>query len=160
VVVVSKGDSALLDLHGRTAWHFPQTAKGAYADHHPADSSEAIRHLEELRARGVFCVSQTAFWWLDHYKEFKHYLESTTASWRTARIFASYLLLKESPDERPLQQRFRPEVRKRKGVLASDDAIPHSFAPRLTHPRRRVLYVCHNHPAIMPSGAEVYALEL
>jgi glycosyltransferase involved in cell wall biosynthesis len=27
-------------------------------------------------------------------------------------------------------------------------------------PRRRVLYICHNHPAIRPGGAEAYALEL
>jgi glycosyltransferase involved in cell wall biosynthesis len=27
-------------------------------------------------------------------------------------------------------------------------------------PRRRVLYVCHNHPRIRPGGAEAYALEL
>jgi glycosyltransferase involved in cell wall biosynthesis len=27
-------------------------------------------------------------------------------------------------------------------------------------PRRKVLYVCHNHPAIRPGGAEAYALEL
>jgi GT2 family glycosyltransferase/glycosyltransferase involved in cell wall biosynthesis len=163
VVVVSKGDSALLDLHGRTAWHFPQTPKGAYAGHHPADSSEAIRHLEELRARGAqyLLFPQTAFWWLDHYKEFKHYLAGRYRVVAHSEDLCCVFVLKESPAERPLQQRFGPEVRKQKGVLTSDAAISHSFAPGLAHPRRRkVLYVCHNHPAVMPGGAEVYALEL
>jgi hypothetical protein len=27
-------------------------------------------------------------------------------------------------------------------------------------PKRKVLYVCHNHPSVYPGGAETYALEL
>jgi len=42
-----------------------------YAGHYPADSVEAIEHLEHLRARGggYFLVPKTSLWWLDHYGE-------------------------------------------------------------------------------------------
>src|SRR5262249_41170498 len=36
VLVVSKGDPDLLQLDGRVAWHFPQTAAGFHAGHKPA----------------------------------------------------------------------------------------------------------------------------
>lgn len=77
VLVLSKGDDALLELGGRTAWHFPQGEDGHYAGHHPADSQEALAHLEMLRSRGAdsLLIPQTAFWWLDHYTEFRRELE-------------------------------------------------------------------------------------
>ena len=52
VIVVSRGDSDLLNLGGRQAWHFPQTEDGVYAGYYPADCTEAIAHLEVLRAKG------------------------------------------------------------------------------------------------------------
>ena len=52
VLVVSKGDEELLELGGRRAWHFPRGKGGTYAGYHPGASSEAIDHLEELRASG------------------------------------------------------------------------------------------------------------
>jgi hypothetical protein len=78
VVVVSKGDESLVTLDGATGWHFPQSAGGAYAGHHPADSSDAIRHLEALRARGgsYLLLPATSFWWLDHYRELAQYLDA------------------------------------------------------------------------------------
>ena len=78
VVVASKGDESLLRLDDRTAWHFPQTGGGAYAGHHPRDSAAAIEQLEGLRERGgrFFVLPSTAFWWLDHYAEFRRHLES------------------------------------------------------------------------------------
>lgn len=77
VIVVSRGDPELVDMGGRPAWHFPQAVDGVYAGHHPTDSGEAIRHLEDLRARGgrFLVVPSTAFWWLDHYRELRYYLE-------------------------------------------------------------------------------------
>ena len=36
VAVVSKGDEELLKLPGRRGWHFPESAPGVYAGHHPA----------------------------------------------------------------------------------------------------------------------------
>jgi hypothetical protein len=78
VVVVSRGDEALLDLGGgRKGWHFPQEKGGVYAGHYPADGAEAIAHLEELRGRGgeYLLLPETAFWWLEHYREFRQHLE-------------------------------------------------------------------------------------
>jgi GT2 family glycosyltransferase len=76
VLVVSKGDDALLDLHGRPAWHFPQRPDGVYAGYHPANSQEAIEHLEGLQARGgeYLILPETMAWWLEHYQAFAQYL--------------------------------------------------------------------------------------
>ena len=46
VIVISKGDPDLLDVEGQDAWHFPQDEQGDYAGHYPAESGEAIAHLE------------------------------------------------------------------------------------------------------------------
>jgi hypothetical protein len=77
VLVVSRGDDDLLRLDGRRAWHFPRTADGAYAGHHPADSRAAIDHLEDLQAAGAdaLVLPATAFWWLDHYADFRRHLD-------------------------------------------------------------------------------------
>jgi hypothetical protein len=78
VIVVSKGDPELLKLGPRTGWHFPQTHGRVYAGHYPKDSAAAIYHLEQLRREGgqFLLFPATAFWWLDHYREFKRYLET------------------------------------------------------------------------------------
>jgi GT2 family glycosyltransferase len=77
VLVVSKGDGALLEHDGRPAWHFPRTERGAYAGHHPADSAAAIRHLESLRTNGAryLLFPRTSLWWLDHYAAFRDHLD-------------------------------------------------------------------------------------
>jgi GT2 family glycosyltransferase len=76
VLVISKGDRLLLDLDGREAQHFPQTPRGVYAGHHPADSAGAIAHLEDLRGKGAdhLLVPATSAWWLEYYKEFQQHL--------------------------------------------------------------------------------------
>jgi glycosyltransferase involved in cell wall biosynthesis len=78
VLVISKGDDDLVRLDGRKGWHFPQTDKGAYAGYHPASSADAIRHLETLRAKGAsyLLIPEPAFWWLEHYAQFRLHLES------------------------------------------------------------------------------------
>jgi hypothetical protein len=80
VLVVSKGDNELpelLELDGRKAWHFPQNEESVWAGYNPADSTEAIEHLEALRARGgqFLLFPATARWWLDHYRDFRQHLE-------------------------------------------------------------------------------------
>jgi hypothetical protein len=77
VLVVSKGDERLLDLHGRTGWHFLRTKEGVYAGHYPADSTAAIQALERMRADGAeyLLFPQVALWWLDHYAAFREYLD-------------------------------------------------------------------------------------
>lgn len=95
VLVVSKGDEELLDLDGRRAWHFPQTQDGSYAGHHPADSAAAIEQLEALRARGAkfLLFPGSSLWWLDHYREFKQYLEARYGLVvRRANVCAIYAL--------------------------------------------------------------------
>jgi GT2 family glycosyltransferase len=76
VAVVSRGDDELLDLGAHPAWHFPQDDDGAYVGYHPHDSAEAITHLEALRRQGAryLLVPPTAYWWLDHYRNFALHL--------------------------------------------------------------------------------------
>jgi hypothetical protein len=93
VIVVSRGDSDLLQLAERRGWHFPQLENGVYAGYHPPDSGAAIAHLEELRSRGAdfLLFPSTAFWWLDHYEEFRQHLERqypTVRNDEICRIFA------------------------------------------------------------------------
>jgi glycosyltransferase involved in cell wall biosynthesis len=77
VVVVSKGDEALVTLPQRTGWHFPRLEDGTYAGHHPADDVDAISRLERLRADGAryFAVPATATWWFAHYRGFTRHLD-------------------------------------------------------------------------------------
>jgi spore maturation protein CgeB/SAM-dependent methyltransferase len=78
VLVISKGDDDLLNLDGRYGQHFPQTAGGVYAGHHPANATEAIKHLEILKAKGAefLLVPSTSMWWLEFYSDFRRHLET------------------------------------------------------------------------------------
>ena len=78
VLVVSKGDTGLLEFDGPQGAHFPQTDEGLYAGHHPPDSASAISHLEELRNRGAqyLVFPSTMYWWFDHYSELKRHLDT------------------------------------------------------------------------------------
>ena len=78
VLVVSRGDEEVVALPGVRAGHFPQSADGAYAGHHPADSADAIDQLEELRRGGAeyLLVPATSGWWLEHYGELAAHLEA------------------------------------------------------------------------------------
>jgi GT2 family glycosyltransferase len=77
VLVVSRGDRALIRLDKRSAAHFPQGPDGGYLGHHPETSEEAIEQLEALRAQGAgfLVVPATSAWWLDHYDGFAKHLE-------------------------------------------------------------------------------------
>jgi hypothetical protein len=78
VLVVSKGDTALLDLPGLSAAHFPQAETGEYAGHHPRDGAAATAELEALRRAGAeyLVIPATARWWLDFYEELAVHLAS------------------------------------------------------------------------------------
>lgn len=78
VLVVSKGDAALVELPGVVAAHFPQDAGGGYAGHHPHDSASATAQLEELRRHGAeyLILPATSRWWLEFYGEFAAHLAS------------------------------------------------------------------------------------
>jgi GT2 family glycosyltransferase len=75
VLVVSKGDGDLLQLSGRKAEHFPQSATGGYAGHHPADGKAAVAALKKLLpAADYLVVPLPSLWWLEHYHEFAAFL--------------------------------------------------------------------------------------
>lgn len=76
VLVVSRGDRALVELEGRDARHFPQDSGGGYLGHHPRDSAEAVARLESSRAGGAqyLVLPATAYWWLEHYAGFAEHL--------------------------------------------------------------------------------------
>jgi hypothetical protein len=77
VLVISRGDEALVDLTTSDGWHFPRTSDGTYAGHYPADDGDAIAQLETQRERGAeyLVVPATSMWWLDHYREFRRHVE-------------------------------------------------------------------------------------
>jgi hypothetical protein len=76
LLVVSKGDEALLDQPGMRAAHFPQAEGGGYAGHHPHDGAVARDQLEALRRGGAeyLVVPATARWWLEFYDELARHL--------------------------------------------------------------------------------------
>jgi GT2 family glycosyltransferase len=81
VLVVSRGDQALLELGDRRAAHFPQDADGVYAGMHPKTSDDAIAHLEALRGRvdarpNYLLFPQTSLWWLEFYDGLRNHLET------------------------------------------------------------------------------------
>lgn len=78
VLVVSKGDEALVRFDGRSGWHFPRASGGQYAGHHPLDGEWAVDHLETLRAAGgaYLVLPSTYYWWLEHYPELERHLRS------------------------------------------------------------------------------------
>jgi hypothetical protein len=77
VLVVSRGDESIVDFEHRRGEHFPQTADGVYAGHHPPDSADAIARLEALRLSGAeyLVIPATSTWWLEHYDQFAQHLE-------------------------------------------------------------------------------------
>ena len=78
VLVLSKGDPALLVLGPRKARHFPRAVNGDYAGFHPVDSSDAIARLDTERGLGAryLVIPATSGWWLDHYKDFARHMRS------------------------------------------------------------------------------------
>jgi hypothetical protein len=77
IAVVSRGDDELLTLNEQRGWHFPQAPNGQYAGYHPANSADAIRHLQTVKEKGAVWLvfPKTGFWWFDYYPEFRQHLE-------------------------------------------------------------------------------------
>jgi GT2 family glycosyltransferase len=78
VVVVSRGDDALLQLEPRRALHFPPSEEGGWAGYHPATSEDAVLQLEAMRAAGgqFLLLPSSGLWWLEHYSSFGEHLEA------------------------------------------------------------------------------------
>ena len=103
VIVISKGDPDLLDVEGQDVWHFPQDDRGHYAGHYPAESGEAIAHLEALRARGArfLVIPSSASWWLEHYGDLARHLDANYQRiWKSADC-QIYELAGPDPSRRP-----------------------------------------------------------
>src|SRR5262249_19824412 len=100
VLVVSKGDNQLMRFDGREGWHFLRAPNGVFAGYNPADSNEAISHLESLRAQGAqyLVLPQTAFWWLDFYTGFHSYIDA-----RYSRIWSDEACIVYKLSPRPGQ---------------------------------------------------------
>jgi GT2 family glycosyltransferase len=77
VLVVSRGDRALVDFDDLDCHHFPQDEAGRYAGFHPRDGAEAVAQLEQLREGGAeyLVFPATAYWWLQHYGDLAEYLD-------------------------------------------------------------------------------------
>jgi glycosyltransferase involved in cell wall biosynthesis len=152
VLVISRGEEALLRVGHREAEHFPQSPTGLYAGHYPADGGEAAAHLEELRAAEAqyLVIPAEASWWLEHYRELRELLEREgellSGDPEVARVYALPPKQGASPPPRPR--------RRRRPLAGAPLRLPRRSG------RKRVLQVCHNHPRARPGGAEVYALEL
>jgi glycosyltransferase involved in cell wall biosynthesis len=153
VLVVTRGEEALLRLGRRDAAHFPQSPTGLYAGHYPADGAAARAHLEELRAAGAqyLVIPAEASWWLEHYPELRKVLEDEgellAADPEAARIYAL-----------PQDSAQFSRGPRRRGGKAHASSQPPPVPPRSK--AKRVLQICHNHPRVRPGGAEVYAHEL
>jgi GT2 family glycosyltransferase len=82
VLVVSRGDRALIEIGGVDAAHFPQDAEGGYLGHHPRDGEDALARLEALQRRGAsyLVLPATSSWWLDHYGELAAHLRERCAA--------------------------------------------------------------------------------
>ncbi len=78
VLVLTEGVDDMLQLRGRSGWHFPQNDDGTYQTHHPADSEDAIAKLEELREKGAshLAIPESDFWWLEFYEDFREHLQT------------------------------------------------------------------------------------
>lgn len=76
LLVVSKGDPALLEIPGVEALHFPQDRSGEYAGHHPRDGAAATAELEERRRTGAeyLAIPASSRWWLRFYEDFALHL--------------------------------------------------------------------------------------
>jgi len=163
VLVVTRGDEALLRLGRRRGEHFPQSPTGLYAGHYPADGAGAAAHLEELREAGAqyLVVPAEASWWLEHYPELREALEGEcellAADPEAARIYALPCGLASAP---PVAAGGAARAASRSVARRSRPADRGWPTPSRPAGVKRVLQVCHNHPRVRPGGAEVYAHEL
>jgi GT2 family glycosyltransferase/glycosyltransferase involved in cell wall biosynthesis len=137
VLVISRGDDALLDCDGRRAEHFPQAPDGRWAGYHPADSAEAIAHLATLREGGAryFVVPSSQFWWLHHYGELTEHLES---AYRRIYSGEHLIVFDLAPEPRPPRRDGeRAGRRERVLVLGTYDASSGAPPARLVEELHR-----------------------
>ena len=105
VLVVSKGDPALLSIGPRTGWHFPRADDGQYSGFHPADNTDAINRLEAQRQLGAryLVIPKTSAWWLEHYSEFISHVRSSGRALLEDSALGSIFELDSLPTPLPAQ---------------------------------------------------------
>lgn len=69
VLVISRGDPALVDLAGRRSRHFPADLTGTWAGHHPALGAAAAMLVEQRGDADHLVVPAASSWWFDTYPE-------------------------------------------------------------------------------------------
>jgi glycosyltransferase involved in cell wall biosynthesis len=152
VLVVTRGDEALLRLGRRGGGHFPQSPTGLYAGYYPADGAAVVAHLRQLRGAGAeyLAIPAEAGWWLDYYPELRELLEREgellPGDPDVARVYSLEGVEGVAPPPRAR--------RRRRSAGRGPLKLPERSG------RKRVLQICHSHPRARPGGAEVYAHEL
>jgi GT2 family glycosyltransferase/2-polyprenyl-3-methyl-5-hydroxy-6-metoxy-1,4-benzoquinol methylase len=125
VLVVSRGDDALLHLFGRTGRHFPRRDDGLWAGEYPATSGSAIAQLEWQRAeRADFLIfPKPAFWWLDFYGELARHLEHHYQAVHRDDACVVYDVRQPQPAVRSVWQVFENAVAMRRSAIGDEPAI-------------------------------------
>lgn len=69
LLVITEGEPALLDLHGRAARHFPVGPSPLAPGHHPSSDAEAAAHLVVHQVLGAthLVIPPSGSWWLGAY---------------------------------------------------------------------------------------------
>lgn len=77
VLMVSRGDSRLLQLGARKTRHFPSDDSGEWLGYHPSEDW-LNSHLVKLQEKGseYLVIPEAAFWWFDYYEKFFSSLEA------------------------------------------------------------------------------------
>ena len=129
IIVINKGDPDLLELDGQEGWNFPQDDLGNYAGNYPAESEEAIAHLESLRARGAgfLVIPSSASWWLEHYADLARHLDTRYQRiWKNADCQIYELA---GPDRSRRQEPRPPETIEARPMLRTVDGTATPVVP-------------------------------
>lgn len=92
LIVVGPPQGSVLGEDRHRVWSFLDDQDGDPRGYYPVDARAAVSRLETLRSRGgeFLLFTGSTRWWLDHYPEFREYLERRYRS--VARDEADYVL--------------------------------------------------------------------
>ena len=92
LIVAGPPEVSVAEGDRHRVWSFLDDRDGHDGRYYPADTRAAVSRLETLRSRGghFLLFTEATRWWLDHYPEFREYLESRYRS--VAHDEADYVL--------------------------------------------------------------------